>query len=66
MFYTAEVFATLEFLESEKVLLVQGTGFNWHAHDHLRIVFLPQEDELREAIKRFARFLQTYREQHSA
>ena len=56
----------LSFLESEKVLLVQGTGFNWHAHDHLRIVFLPQEDELREAIKRFARFLQTYREQHSA
>ena len=52
----------LEFLEKEKVLVVQGTGFNWHAHDHLRFVFLPMEDELREAIGRFARFLADYRE----
>lgn len=52
----------LEFLELEKVLVVQGTGFNWHAHDHLRFVFLPQEDILRESIGRFARFLQMYRE----
>jgi alanine-synthesizing transaminase len=52
----------LEFLEKEKVLVVQGTGFNWHAHDHLRFVFLPIEDELREAIGRFAKFLKDYRE----
>lgn len=52
----------LSFLEHEKVLVVQGTGFNWHSHDHLRFVFLPQEDILREAIGRFARFLQMYRE----
>ena len=52
----------LEFLEKEKVLVVQGTGFNWHSHDHLRFVFLPIEDDLREAIGRFARFLQMYRE----
>lgn len=52
----------LEFLESEKVLVVQGTGFNWHAHDHLRFVFLPHEEQLREAIGRFARFLKDYRE----
>ena len=52
----------LEFLEREKVLLVQGTGFNWPKHDHLRVVFLPHEEELKEAINRFARFLAFYRE----
>ena len=56
----------LEFLEKEKVLVVQGTGFNLHAHDHLRFVFLPIEDELREAICRFARFLKDYRERQAA
>ena len=52
----------LELLEREKVLVVQGTGFNWPANDHLRFVFLPHEEELREAINRFARFLAFYRE----
>ena len=52
----------LEFLEKEKVLVVQGTGFNWCEHDHLRFVFLPMEDELREAIGRFDKFLKDYRE----
>lgn len=47
----------LEFLQEEKVLVVQGTGFNWPTPDHLRIVFLPNEDDLREAIGRFANFL---------
>ena len=56
----------LEFLEQEKVLVVQGTGFNWHEHDHLRFVFLPMEDELREAIGRFAKFLKEYRERVAA
>jgi len=50
-----------QFLVQEKVLLVQGTGFNWHDTNHLRIVFLPHEDELTEAINRFARFLDNYR-----
>ena len=39
-------------------MLVQGTGFNWPAPDHFRIVFLPHEDDLREAIGRVARFLE--------
>ncbi len=51
----------LELLEETKVMLVQGTGFNWPAPDHFRIVFLPHEDELREAIGRMARFLESYR-----
>jgi alanine-synthesizing transaminase len=51
----------LELLEETKVMLVQGTGFNWPTPDHFRIVFLPHEDELREAIGRMARFLENYR-----
>lgn len=48
----------LQLLEETKVMLVQGTGFNWPDTDHFRIVFLPHEDDLREAIGRVARFLQ--------
>ncbi len=48
----------LDLLEETKVMLVQGTGFNWSAPDHFRIVFLPHEDDLREAIQRVARFLE--------
>lgn len=51
----------LELLEDTKVMLVQGTGFNWPAPDHFRIVFLPHEDDLREAIGRVARFLESAR-----
>lgn len=55
----------LEFLQEEKVLLVQGTGFNWPHTDHLRIVFLPNAEDLKEAIGRFARFLEHYRRRHA-
>ncbi len=51
----------LELLKETKVMLVQGTGFNWPAPDHFRIVFLPHEDDLREAIRRIAKFLERYR-----
>ena len=53
-----------EFLREERVLLVQGTGFNWPNPDHFRLVFLPHEDQLREAIGRFARFLEAYRKRN--
>ena len=51
----------LELLEETRVMLVQGTGFNWATPDHFRIVFLPHEDDLREAIGRIAKFLASYR-----
>jgi alanine-synthesizing transaminase len=50
----------LDFLIEEKVLLVQGTAFNWPERDHFRIVFLPREDELGRAITKFGSFLQRY------
>jgi len=46
-----------ELLAEEKVLIVQGTGFNYPTPDHFRLVFLPHEDDLAEAIGRIARFL---------
>jgi len=55
----------LELLETEKVLVVQGTGFNWPHPDHLRIVFLPNADDLTDAIGRIARFLESYRKRYS-
>ena len=54
-----------ELLAEEKVLIVQGTGFNWIAPDHFRLVFLPNSDDLAEAIGRIARFLDHYRKRHS-
>jgi len=53
-----------ELLAEEKVLIVQGTGFNWPHPDHFRLVFLPNSDDLAEAIGRIARFLEGYRKRH--
>ncbi len=54
----------LEVLQETKVMLVQGTGFNWPHPDHFRIVFLPHDTDLREAIRRLAVFLEKYRKRH--
>ena len=54
-----------ELLAEEKVLIVQGTGFNWPHPDHFRLVFLPNSDDLHDAIGRIARFLGHYRKRHS-
>ncbi|MGA9714606.1 MAG: pyridoxal phosphate-dependent aminotransferase [Aeromicrobium sp.] len=52
----------LDLLESEKILITQGTGFNWPEPDHLRIVTLPWARDLREAIQRLGSFLSTYQQ----
>ncbi|MGB1905870.1 MAG: pyridoxal phosphate-dependent aminotransferase [Spongiibacter sp.] len=51
----------LDLLNQEKILLVQGSGFNWPTPDHVRIVFLPNKLDLADAIERFANFLKGYR-----
>jgi alanine-synthesizing transaminase len=53
-----------ELLAEEKVLIVQGTGFNWLAPDHFRVVFLPNSDDLTEAMGRIGRFLDAYRRRY--
>jgi alanine-synthesizing transaminase len=50
----------LDFLVQERVLIVQGTAFNLRTPDHVRLVFLPREDDLEHAIGAFAEFLQHY------
>ncbi len=51
----------LEVLQATRVMLVQGSGFNYSDNQHFRVVFLPYEDELRVAIGRLADFLADYR-----
>lgn len=53
----------MELLQAEKVLMVQGTGFNWHAPDHFRVVFLPNEFDLNEAMDRLDRFFAKKRQE---
>jgi alanine-synthesizing transaminase len=55
----------MELLQETRVMLVQGSGFNYPDNQHFRIVFLPHEDDLREAIGRIARFLEQYRRHHA-
>ncbi len=55
----------MEVLRATRVMLVQGSGFNYPDNQHFRIVFLPHEDDLREAIGRLAGFLATYRQRHA-
>jgi alanine-synthesizing transaminase len=54
----------MEVLRATRVMLVQGSGFNYPDNQHFRIVFLPHEDDLREAIRRLAEFLAQYRQRH--
>jgi alanine-synthesizing transaminase len=52
----------LDLLLDEKILVTQGTGFNWPAPDHLRIVTLPWARDLANAIERLGNFLASYRQ----
>ena len=50
----------LDLLLKERVLLVQGTGFNWIRPDHFRIVTLPYVHQIEEAMMKLERFLKSY------
>jgi alanine-synthesizing transaminase len=52
-----------DLLQAKKVLLVQGTGFNWPAPDHFRVVFLPAKEDLKKAIHLIGSFLADYRQE---
>lgn len=52
----------LDFLRQKKILIVQGSGFNWIDQQHFRIVILPRVDELKYAIEQFADFISKYRQ----
>lgn len=52
----------IDFLHEKKVLIIQGTGFNWHAPDHFRVVFLPSLEDLTDAMAKLNSFLETYKQ----
>ncbi|MBY5920863.1 pyridoxal phosphate-dependent aminotransferase [Ferrimonas balearica] len=52
----------LDLLLQEKILLVQGTAFNWPEPDHVRVVFLPHIEDLDRAMDKFEQFLGRYRQ----
>ncbi|WP_126640648.1 pyridoxal phosphate-dependent aminotransferase [Embleya hyalina] len=51
-----------DLLQSQRILVVQGTGFNWHQPDHFRVVTLPQVEDLTDAITRIGEFIGSYRQ----
>jgi alanine-synthesizing transaminase len=56
-----DVALIMNILEQEKILLVQGSAFNIQDSQHFRLVFLPREDELKQAVLQIARVLEQYR-----
>jgi alanine-synthesizing transaminase len=56
-----DVALVLNILEQEKILVVQGSAFNIKDTQHLRLVFLPREDEIFAALQGIARVLDQYR-----
>jgi alanine-synthesizing transaminase len=52
----------IDLLHAKKILVTHGTGFNWFEPDHFRVVALPEEDILTEAIGRIAEYLETIRQ----
>ncbi|MER5351091.1 pyridoxal phosphate-dependent aminotransferase [Kitasatospora sp. NPDC002551] len=50
----------LDLLRAERILLVQGTGFNWPEPDHFRLVTLPRAEEITDAVTRIGLFLGGY------
>lgn len=50
----------LDLLKEKKILLVQGSAFNWPEPNHLRVVFLPHKEDLEKALGDFGEFLDTY------
>ncbi|KFI66008.1 aminotransferase class I/II-fold pyridoxal phosphate-dependent enzyme [Bifidobacterium cuniculi] len=52
----------VDLLHNEKLLIVQGTGFNWHAPDHFRVVYLPRVEVLKDAVGKMQHFFGYYRQ----
>jgi len=51
-----------DLLDAKHILLVAGSGFDWPAPDHFRLVLLPDADKIYRAILEIGEFLKTYRQ----
>lgn len=52
----------LDLLTQKHILVVHGSGFNWHKPDHFRLVYLPQKEILEDAINRMGDFFSNYKQ----
>jgi alanine-synthesizing transaminase len=52
----------LDLLKTKKILLVHGRAFNWSEPDHVRVVFLPNKEDLTTALTQFGDFLENYKQ----
>ncbi len=59
---TDDVQFALDLLRDKKLLIVQGSGFNWKQPDHFRVVYLPRIEVLSEAMNKLEDFLRYYRQ----
>ena len=59
--FRARLFGVIDLLRSKKLLVTHGRGFNWPEPDHFRLVTLPDEAVLTEAIGRIGEYLATLR-----
>ncbi|MFB7665194.1 pyridoxal phosphate-dependent aminotransferase [Kitasatospora sp. NPDC056138] len=50
----------LDLLRAQRILIVQGSGFNWPEPDHFRLVTLPRPEEITDAVTRIGDFLSGY------
>ncbi|MEE1032938.1 MAG: aminotransferase class I/II-fold pyridoxal phosphate-dependent enzyme [Ruminococcus sp.] len=51
-----------DLLREKRILIVPGSGFNWHEPDHFRVVYLPRVADLEKASRKIGEFLETYRQ----
>ena len=51
-----------DLLHDKKILIVNGTGFNWHKPDHFRVVYLPRIEVLEEAMGKLGDFFKYYKQ----
>ncbi len=51
----------MQFLHEEKVLVIPGSGFEWHEDLRFRIVMLPEPAVLADAMQKLGRFLDRHR-----
>ena len=59
---TSDTQFALDFLREKRVLLIPGSGFNWKQPDHFRVVYLPRNEILTDAIHKLGDFLEHYRQ----
>ena len=59
---TSDTQFALDFLREKRVLLIPGSGFNWKQPDHFRVVYLPRNEVLTDAIHKLGDFLEHYRQ----